>query len=197
MSQSVALVVVSLSLRRVVAIAFAFVFASASYAHAQQPNVVDTATPATSLKSVNDEQHEQWGHLEVSLPGPSKGNPFIDVQLTATFQQGNDRREVNGFYDGDGIYRVRFMPDKTGRWQYTTHSNVAELDGKTGQIDVVAPSKSNHGPVRVRNTFHFAYADGTPCKPIGTTCYAWTSQSKELEEQTLKTLATSPFSKRV
>jgi hypothetical protein len=43
--------------------------------------------------------------------------------------------------------------------------------------------------------YHFAYADGTPYKPIGTTCYAWTSQSVELEKQTLASLAASPFNK--
>src|SRR6188768_235741 len=111
MSQSVASVVVSLRMRRVVAITFAFVLAFALCVHAQQPKGVESATPTTSTKSVRDESHEQWGHLEVSLPGPTSGNPFIDVQLTATFQQGSDRYEVNGFYDGEGIYRVRFMPD--------------------------------------------------------------------------------------
>jgi hypothetical protein len=47
----------------------------------------------------------------------------------------------------------------------------------------------------VRNTFHFAYADGTPYFPVGTTCYAWTHQPAALEEETLKTLAHAPFNK--
>ena len=138
---------------------------------------------------------ERWGLFEVALPGPRGGNPFIDVELTATFEHGDDERPVSGFYDGDGTYRVRFMPDKLGTWRYTTHGNVETLDGKTGQFDVVAPSENNHGPVRVHNTFHFAYADGTPFKPLGTTCYAWTSQSEKLEVQTLQTLAAAPFNK--
>ena len=45
------------------------------------------------------------------------------------------------------------------------------------------------------NTFHFAYADGTPYKQLGTTCYVWTHQPDALQEQTLKTLAASPFNK--
>jgi hypothetical protein len=49
--------------------------------------------------------------------------------------------------------------------------------------------------VRVHNTFHFGYADGTPFKQLGTTCYAWISQDEELQAQTLKTLAKSPFNK--
>ncbi len=138
---------------------------------------------------------EQYGRFEVELSGPSGGNPFIDVQFGATFDLNGDKQKVVGFYDGDGVYRVRFMPSRMGHWSYTTHSNAAELNGKTGEFEVVAPTKNNHGPVSVRNTYHFAYADGTPYKPIGTTCYVWNHQSDELEEQTLKTLAGSPFNK--
>src|SRR4051812_47689900 len=105
MSQNVASVIDSLSVRRVATIAFALVIASASYVRAQQANGVGSATPTASLKTVHDEQCEQWDLMEVSLPGPTNGNPFIDVQLTATFQQGNERHVVNGFYDGAGIYR--------------------------------------------------------------------------------------------
>src|SRR5439155_1526335 len=102
---------------------------------------------------------------------------------------------AEGFYDGEGTYRIRFMPQQQGRWQYETQSNRAELNGKTGSFTCTAPSPANHGPVRVRNTFHFAYADGTPYRQIGTTCYAWTHQGEELERQTLATLKTSPFNK--
>ena len=54
------------------------------------------------------------------------------------------------------------------------------------------PEKS-HGPVRVYNTFHFAYADGTPYYPFGTTCYASIHQGDALEEQTLETLNEAAF----
>ena len=119
----------------------------------------------------------------------------MDVQLSATFEHGDVKHVVSGFYDGDGIYRVRFMPDTIGDWSYATRSNVPQLNGKRGQFKVTAESENNHGPVRVHNTFHFAYADGTPFKPLGTTCYAWISQDDELQEQTLQTLAESPFNK--
>jgi len=56
-------------------------------------------------------------------------------------------------------------------------------------------TRSNHGPVKVAHLFHFAYADGTPYRPIGTTCYALTHQPGELEEQTLQSLRTSAFNK--
>jgi hypothetical protein len=138
---------------------------------------------------------EQWDIADVSLPGPASGNPFVDVKLSATFTSGSDAVKVPGFYDGDGTYRLRFSPPGPGRWTYQTHSNRPELDAQTGTVNAVAPTGGNHGPVRVYNTFHFRYADGTPYFPVGTTCYAWTHQPDDLEEQTLGTLATSPFNK--
>jgi hypothetical protein len=138
---------------------------------------------------------EQWDTLEIALPGPAEGNPFLDVELTGTFENDGVKQTVTGFYDGDGVYRIRFMPNKLGHWTYTTESNQAALAGQRGEFDAVAPRGNNHGPVQVADTFHFAYADGTPYRQLGTTCYAWTHQSDALEEQTLETLAASPFNK--
>ena len=142
---------------------------------------------------------EQWGVLDLSMKGPADGNPFLDVQFGATFTPAGDAADgpvkASGFYDGDGIYRVRFSPPKAGKWTYQTRSNSGGLDNRTGGFEVNPPTQGNHGPVRVHNTFHFAYADGQPYKQIGTTCYAWTSQPQELQEQTLKTLAAAPFNK--
>jgi hypothetical protein len=102
---------------------------------------------------------------------------------------------VDGFYDGDGVYRVRFMPDTPGQWSYTTHSNRQALDGRTGSFVAEPASGENHGPVRVADRYHFAYADGTGFSNIGTTCYAWAHQGPELTERTLATLADAPFNK--
>ncbi len=138
---------------------------------------------------------EQWGVYELELHGSASGNPYQDVELGARFSFRHRTVEVDGFYDGDGVYRIRFMPDTQGTWHYRTSSNLAELNGVEGTLTCVAPGPGNHGPVRVANTYHFAYADGTPYKQIGTTCYAWAHQGEELEEQTLATLRDAPFNK--
>jgi hypothetical protein len=138
---------------------------------------------------------EQWGIFELALKGPTEGNPFIDVRFTAEFTNGAKAVEVTGFYDGEGTYRVRFMPETPGQWRYETRSNRWQLTNKTGAFQVTPAKGKNHGPVRVHNTYHFAYADGTPYKPVGTTSYTWTHRTEELEQQTLKTLASSPFNK--
>jgi len=138
---------------------------------------------------------EQWGVFEVALSGPTNGNPFTDVPFSASFSQGAQSVNADGFYDGDGVYRVRFMPDKAGEWHYLTQSTCAQLNGRAGGLLVNPPSAGNHGPVRVAHIYHFAYADGTPYEELGTTCYGWIHQSEALQEETLQTLAGSPFNK--
>ncbi len=117
---------------------------------------------------------EKWGIFELELKGPAEGNPFTEVRFSAVFTNGATTVEVPGFYDGDGSYKVRFMPSATGEWRYETKANRWPLTGKLGSFVATPPAKGNHGPVRVANTFHFAYADGTPFKQIGTTIYNWT-----------------------
>jgi hypothetical protein len=138
---------------------------------------------------------EQWGIFEIASTGPQTGNPFLDVQLQAVFRYQYREITVDGFYDGDGVYKIRFMPDMQGNWTYATQSNVDALDGQQGTFTCVEPDEGNHGPVRIADCYHFAYADGTPYHPVGTTCYVWNHQGDEMEQQTLETLKHAPFNK--
>lgn len=150
---------------------------------------------ATLTQAATPQQAEQWDVFEIELRGPSDGNPFVDVQLTARFSDGTRSVEVDGFYDGDGIYRLRFMPPHPGRWTWVSQSNRWPLTNKQGEVNVTPAKAGNHGPVDVRYGQHFGYADGTPYKPVGTTMYSWAHRGNALEEQTLKTLAAAPFNK--
>lgn len=136
----------------------------------------------------------RWGVVEVVFTGPSHGNPFVDVELTASFRLGDRELVVGGFYDGDGVYRIRLLGETEGTWEFETRSTARSLDGIRGKVDVIAPAPGSHGPVRV-DGFHFVHADGTRHRPLGTTAYAWTHQPAELQERTLATLAAAPFRK--
>jgi hypothetical protein len=138
---------------------------------------------------------ERWGIFELALRGPAEGNPFLEVELAAEFTDGERRIGVTGFYDGEGVYRVRFMPDAEGSWRFATTSNRSGLAGLAGAFTVTPAAAGNHGPVSVVNRWHFAYADGTPYRPFGTTIYGWAHRPEALQEQTLRTLAGAPFNK--
>jgi hypothetical protein len=138
---------------------------------------------------------EKWKVFELTLSGPTTGNPFKDVKLSASFIKDNDTISVPGFYDNNGMYKVRFMPHKEGKWLYITSSNNKKLNNQKGSFVCTPALKDNHGPVVVKDTFRFAYADGTPHYSFGTTCYGWVHQGDSLAELTVKTLSKGYFNK--
>lgn len=146
-----------------------------------------------SASPLAQERVEKYGVYEVVLKGLDAGNPFVDLELSATFTRGSERYTPEGFYDGRGTYRVRFMPPSSGEWAWVTRSNHPDLDGRKGSVVVV--EGGNKGPVRVANTHHFAYADGTPFRPFGTTIYEWAFQPEAKKLQTLATLRKTAFNK--
>ncbi len=141
-----------------------------------------------------NETVEKWDVFEVEVPGKSDGNPFTDYTIRGTFRGKEETRTVDGFYDGDGVYRVRFMPSFEGEYTFTVEGSFSE-EKYSGTFQAVKPSPDNHGMVRVSHTYHFAYEDGTPYYSIGTTCYVWELQSEELQKKTLETLKNSAFNK--
>ncbi len=138
---------------------------------------------------------EQWDVFEVILNGPETGNPYLEVDLSATFSKGEDQVKVPGFYDGEGVYRIRFSPGTLGKWTYLTESNAGQLSDRKGTFKCISPGAENHGPLQIVNTFYFQYADGTPYYAVGTTAYQWTSVKQSIQEQTLETLEGAPFNK--
>ena len=136
-----------------------------------------------------------WGRFDLVLAGPAEGKPYVDVTLNVTFRQGDHVVRVSGFYDGDGVYRARLMPDRQGTWTWHSLSNSELLNGLSGQLIVGPARPADHGPVRVHRKHHFRYADGTSYLNIGTTAYVWNLAGEETETQTLKTLAGAPFTK--
>ncbi|NEN04943.1 DUF4038 domain-containing protein [Diaminobutyricibacter tongyongensis] len=130
---------------------------------------------------------------EIVLAGPSHGNPFVDVELGAILTHGDLTLRVGGFYDDDGSYVLRFLLPIDGEWSFVTTSNARSLDGITGSISVA--DSDGRGPVRVVDQFAFAYADGSPYTPFGTTAYVWTLQPEALQDETIRTLKDSPFNK--
>ena len=96
---------------------------------------------------------EQWVVYEITLDGPANGNPFVEVILSAEFRNGDAVFVPDGFYDGDGVYRVRFMPNALGTWTYTTRCNRPALDGKSSSFECVAPSSGNTVPCAWQTPF--------------------------------------------
>eukprot|EP01084_Bolivina_argentea_P177714 307324_1 len=133
---------------------------------------------------------EQWDQFEMLLNGPSSGNPFIDTELSATFSLNKEQFIINGFYDGNGQYKIRFMPNAIGTWSFVTKSNVAQLNKVNGTFKSISPSTDNYGPafVNPKTNKSFIFANGNEYFPTGTTAYGWIMRNEKIMNQTLKTL---------
>ena len=139
---------------------------------------------------------EQWGIFEVALPGPSAGNPFIEVELSARFSQGDRPLDVARL--------LRRRRDLSG----PLHARIARANGATRR-GATGPSWTARRAVRggqavgrqpragpgAQRRSTSPTPTARPYFPVGTTCYAWTHQGDSLEEQTLATLKASPFNK--
>ena len=95
-------------------------------------------------------QVERWDVLEIAVKGPGEGNPFVEQTFEGTFTGKNETITTAGFYDGDGVYKVRFMPSFEGEYTYKTTGSFPEAETQ-GSFTVTPATGNHHGPVRVAN----------------------------------------------
>lgn len=139
----------------------------------------------------------RWEMHEFSVQGLSHvTNPFRDAALVGEFLSPSGKTNVmDGFYDGDETWRLRFAPDEEGEWSYLLRGEGVEIL-RRGKLRCTAPR--GPGPIRIHpeNPYAFAHADGTPFFPMGDTCYGLFDDSPitpELRAQYLKTRRAQRF----
>jgi hypothetical protein len=112
----------------------------------------------------------RYGIFERSLNYKGTGdNPFQTGIQAAFFDEAGRRYSVDGFYDGEETYKVRFMPSMPGLWEYRIF-----IDGnpaESGGFQCV-PSTLK-GPLRQdpRHPCHFIFDNGEPFYMLGNTAY--------------------------
>ncbi|MEM1209339.1 MAG: DUF5060 domain-containing protein [Planctomycetota bacterium] len=116
----------------------------------------------------------QWHAVSIDLDGPfahelgRDPNPFRDYNMTVTFEHedGGWSYAVPGYFAADGdaantgadsgtVWRAKFSPDRSGRWDYTVSFVAGEdaaiggdaqpllpFDGKSGSFEVAATDKA-------------------------------------------------------
>ena len=106
------------------------------------------------LVSVSANDVERWGQWEMTWMAETNAmNPFVDVEFFVELTPPASSASavtVRGFYDGNGLFKARFMPPTIGEWKYYTKCNIEQLDGKHGTFTAHAPKVNmglgaNHG----------------------------------------------------
>ena len=109
-------------------------------------------------------------------------------EIAAEFSCDGEKKTVPGFYAGNGVYKVRYLPKQAGEY----HWNVRGVVCSEGQGNCL---ESDHPGMVKADGNAFRFENGQLFHPFGTTVYALISQTDELIEQTMQTLEKAPFNK--
>lgn len=118
-------------------------------------------------------------------------NPVQDVRtMEVTFTSPAGRtKTINAFWDGNEVWKARFMPYETGLWTFETKCSDTKNQGLNGQkgsfLCKPNPDQKDiykHGPViNPPGTFYLTYSDGTPFFYLA--CTAWNGALKSTDDE--------------
>ena len=94
----------------------------------------------------------------------STQNPFLVPFNAVVIGPGGISFKVPGFFDGNGMWKIRVAPSTEGLWKLQTESELPELTGKTVTFECGPnPNAKVHGVLRVDkdHAHHFIFDDGT------------------------------------
>jgi hypothetical protein len=139
----------------------------------------------------------RWELHEFTLRGGAHvANPFRDAALVGEFTSPAGKTiVVDGFFDGDDTWRLRFTPEEEGEWRYRLRGEGVELS-QVGRLRCTPSNRKGFVRVHPDNPYAFAYADGTPFFPMGDTCYGLLDDgpiTPELRAEYLKTRRSQRF----
>ncbi|MEQ9443744.1 MAG: DUF4038 domain-containing protein [Cyclobacteriaceae bacterium] len=137
----------------------------------------------------------QWKPYEIKLTSKVEyENPLYQVDsFYAVFTSPTGQtKKINGFWDGGADWKIRFMPDALGTWQYQTTCSDATNTGLHQQSGSFVCEENNsslsiyqRGAITHRSgDYHLSYSDDTPFLWIGCTAWNGTLKSTETEWDT-------------
>ena len=124
---------------------------------------------------------------ELSYRGLPPKQDMLEINLRAEFYIDTKKTVVKGFYDGDGIYKIRFLPEQIGEYTWEVKGMFSDRG--------VATCVPGTDPGIVRAQGVEFVRDEKLFHPFGTTIYALAHQSEDLIGETLHSLKHSPFNK--
>ena len=134
----------------------------------------------------------QWSKLQLDFTSSiTYQEPIYEVrEFYAVFVSPTGRElQINGFWDGNTDWKLRFAPDELGAWNYTTYCSDTlnlGLHQQSGSF-TCTPNQSDlplyqHGSITHQpGTYYLSHQDGTPF--FWTACTAWNGALKSTEAE--------------
>ena len=114
-------------------------------------------------------QTKQWEVVDIRFPAKTATQQPVDEVFHAKCTHKSGRTiDVPGYYDGDGIYVIRFTPPVAGEWAYKTQSTIQELNHLTGAIVAEKADQGRRGGITIdpQSKTRFRYENGDSYYPI-------------------------------
>ncbi|MBN2090004.1 DUF4038 domain-containing protein [candidate division KSB1 bacterium] len=118
-------------------------------------------------------------------------NPLYDVKsFIIHFKSPAGRlKNINGFWDGETKWKVRFCPDELGTWTFTTDCSDEKnlgLHRQSGAFECIRHQNkldiyTKGAIIRPKGAYHLTHADGTPF--FYTACTAWNGALRSTDEE--------------
>jgi hypothetical protein len=120
------------------------------------------------------------GYYELSLETSARiANPFTNMEFKVVFERPDGSKvPVDGFYDGDGVFKARAYCDTVGRWRWRSSSNIEDLDARNGEFEVKTSSLPGKLRLHPKDPRQFAYDNGQWFLHIGDTGYRYVTQTE-------------------
>jgi hypothetical protein len=130
----------------------------------------------------NNRTIKKWHKKELTFTSQKNySNPLYDVDFFgAEFTSPSGEKViVRGFWDGGTTWRVRFMPDQTGKWRFKTICS-DDANHSLNRIEGSFQCTRNDSKLAIyrkgalehqRGSYHLTYSNGNPFLYIG--CTAW------------------------
>ena len=142
--------------------------------------------------SIMAQDFKIWHKAELQFKsGKLYGNALYDIKDFYVLLKSPTGREVSvdGFWDGQYDWKVRFKPDETGTWKYETicsDKDNSGLHGKEGSFEVGVGTAVHDiykkGPIiHPPGTYHLSYHDGTPF--FWTACTVWNGALRSTDDE--------------
>ncbi len=135
---------------------------------------------------------EIWDKLEIPfVSSKTYDNPIYDVKdFKVTFTSPSGRQKtVGGFWDGGTDWKVRFLPDETGIWNWGSNCSDRENPGLHKQSGEFTCTNNLNGAAIFKKgaiqhqpgKYYLSYSDGTPFFWLA--CTAWNGALKSTKEE--------------
>ena len=111
----------------------------------------------------------KWEREVISFTNNSySGNPF-ELEMDAIFTHNSSGATITlpGYYAGNNVWKVGFMPTQVGTWSYVTSSSDSDLNNQTGSIQCTSSSLPGLLKNSEINPKKWKFADGPYIIPIG------------------------------